>query len=100
MSFCQWSSVLGHQQGVSFAICASVLLDELVSESSNNKDSSLREEYQGNSSTSSSSSDITLLSVSDSSSSRSEISEVSSVDSTSIIDELLWQPYFMFLICP
>ena len=98
MSFCQWSSVLGHQQGVSFAICASVLLDELVSESSNNKDSSLREEYQGNSSNSSS--DITLLSVSDSSSSRSEISEVSSVDSTSIIDELLWQPYFMFLICP
>ena len=85
MSFCQWSSVLEHQQGINLAICASTLLDELVSESSGDEDSSLSE----GSSSNSSSSDSTLLSVSGSSGTRSEMSEVSSVDSTSIIDDLL-----------
>ena len=91
MSFCQWSSVLECQQGVSLAICASALLDELVSESSNNKDSSLSEKYQSNSSNSSSSSSSgnTMLLVSGSSGTRSEMFNVSSIDSTSIIDNLL-----------
>ena len=84
MSFCCWSSVLEHQQGVSLAICASALLDELVSKSSDNEDSSLDEEYRNKSS-----SDSSLLSVSNSSGSRSEMSEMSSVDSTSIIHDLL-----------
>ena len=90
MSFCQWSSVLKCQQGIHLAICASALLDELVSESSGDKDSSLSEGNSSNSSNSnSSSSDSTLLSVYGSSGTRSEMSEVSSVDSASIIDNLL-----------
>ena len=89
MSFRQWSSVLERQQGVSLAICASALLDDLVSESSNSEDSSLSEEYQSNSSTSSSSSGSTMTLVSGSSATRSEMSNVSSIDSTSIIDDLL-----------
>ena len=88
MSFCQWSSVLEHQQGINLAICASTLLDELVSESSGDEDSSLSEGNSSNSN-SSSSSDSTLLSVSGSSGIRSEMSEVSSIDSASIIDILL-----------
>ena len=88
MSFCSWSSVVERQQGVSLAICASALLDELVSTSSESEDSSLDEEYRSNSSNNSRS-NSTLLSVSGSSGSRSEMSEVSSVDSTSIIDDLL-----------
>ena len=87
MSFCQWSSVLEHQQGINLAICASTLLDELVSESSGDEDLSLSE---GNSSNSNNSrSDSTLSSVSGSSGTRSEMSEVSSIDSASIIDNLL-----------
>ena len=88
MSFCQWSSVLEHQQGINLAICASTLLDELVSESSGDEDSSLSEGNSSNSN-SSSSSDSTLPSVSGSSGTRSEMSEVSSIDSASIIDILL-----------
>ena len=76
------------QQGLHLALCASALLDELVSESSGDKDSSLSEGNSSNSSNSSSS-DSTLPSVSGSSGTRSEMSEVSSVDSTSIIDDLL-----------
>ena len=72
MSFHSWSSVLERQQGVSSAICASELLDELVSKRSDNKDSSLDEEYRSNNSTSSSS-NSTLMSISDSSGSRSEM---------------------------
>ena len=87
MSFCQWSSVLEHQQGINLAICASTLLDELVSESSGDEDSSLSEGNSSNSN-SSSSSDSTLPSVSGSSGTRSEMSEVSSEVSTSIIDDL------------
>ena len=92
MSFCCWSSSLERQQGVSLAICASILLDELTSLSSDNEDSSLDVEYRSSNSTSSSSSsstDSSLLSLSDSSGSRSEVPEVSSVASTSIIDDLL-----------
>ena len=85
MSFFQWSSVLEHQQGINLTICASALLDELISKSSGDEGSSLSE---GNSSNSRSS-DSTLSSVSGSSGTRSEISEVSSVDSTSIIHDLL-----------
>jgi hypothetical protein len=88
MLFSQWSSVLEHQQGIHLAICASALLDELVSKSSGDEDSSLSEGNSSNSS-SSSSSDSTLLSVSGSSGTRSEMSEVSSLDSTSIIENLL-----------
>ena len=69
-------------------MCASALLDELISESSDYEDSSLDEEYRSNSSNRSTN-NSTLLSVSDSSGSRSEMLEVSSVDSTSIIDDLL-----------
>ena len=65
-------------------MCASVLLDELVSESSNNEDSSSSDEYQSNSSSGS-----MMSLVSGSSSTRSEMSNVSSIDSTSIIDNLL-----------
>ena len=90
MSFCRWSSVLERQQGLHLALCASALLDELISESSGDEDSSLSEGNSSNSSNSnSSSSDSTLSSVSGSSGTRSEMSEVSSVDSTSIIDDLL-----------
>ena len=65
MSFCQWSSVLERQQGINLAIFTSALLDELVSESSGDEDSSLSEGISSNSSNSnSSSSDSTLLSVS------------------------------------
>ena len=85
MSFRRWSSVLECQQGINLAICAFALLDELVSESSGDEDSSLSE----GSSSNSSSSDITLSSVSGSSGTRSEMSEVSSIDSASIIDILL-----------
>jgi hypothetical protein len=85
MSYCRWSSVLERQQGINLALCASALLDEFISESSGNEDSSLSE---GNSSNSSSS-DSTLSSVSGSSGTRSEMSEVNSVDSASIIDNLL-----------
>ena len=92
MSFRRWSSVLECQQGLHLALCASALLDELISESSGDEDSSLSEGNSSNSSNSnsnSSSSDSTLSSVSGSSGTRSEMSEVSSVDSTSIIDDLL-----------
>ena len=93
MSFRRWSSVLECQQGINLAICAFALLDELVSESSGDEDSSLSEGNSSNSSNSSnsnsSSSDSTLLSVSGSSGTRSEMSEVSSIDSASIIDNLL-----------
>ena len=93
MLFHQWSSVLECQQSIHLAICASALLDELVSECSGDEDSSLSEGNSSNSSNSSnsnsSSSDSTLLSVSGSSGTRSEMSEVSCVDSTSIIDNLL-----------
>ena len=92
MSIPQWSSVLECQQGIILAICTSALLDELVSESSGDEDSSLSEGNSSNSSNSnsnSSSSDSTLLSVSGSSGTRSEMSEVSSIDSASIIDNLL-----------
>ena len=85
MSFRQWSSVLECQQGLHLALCASAFLDELISESSGDEDSSLSE----GSSSNSSSSDSTLLSVSGSSGTRSEMSEVSSIDSASIIDNLL-----------
>ena len=88
MSFHCWSSVLDCQQGVSLAICPYVLLDELVSKSSDYLDSSLDEECQSNSSTSSSS-DNTLPSVSDSSGLRSAMLGMSSVDSTSIIVDVL-----------
>ena len=88
MSFSRWSSVLECQQGINLAICASALLDELVSESSGDEDSSLSEGNSSNSSNSSSS-DSTLLSVSRSSGTSSEMSEVSSIDSASIIDNLL-----------
>ena len=54
MSFCQWSSVLGCQRGISFTLCASTLLDELVIESSGNEEFSLDEENSGNSSSSNS----------------------------------------------
>ena len=84
MSFHQWSSVLERQQGVSLAICASALLDELISYRSNNKDSSLSEEYQSNSSSGS-----MMLLVSGSSGTRSEMSNIRSIDSTSIIVDLL-----------
>ena len=57
------------------AICASASLDGLVSESSNNKDSSLSDKYQSNISTSSSS-NSNFFSVSDSSGSRFEMCEV------------------------
>ena len=89
MSFYQWTSVLERQQGVSLAIFPYALLDELISESSNNKDSSLSEEYQSNSSSGSSSSGSMMLPVSGSSGTRSEMSNVSSIDSTSNIDDLL-----------
>ena len=69
------------QQGINLALCSAELLDELVSKSSGDEDSSLSE---GNSSSVS-----TLLSAFGSSGTRSEMSEVSSVDSTSIIDKLL-----------
>jgi hypothetical protein len=85
MSFCQWSSVLEHQQCIHLAKGASALLDALISKSIVNEDYSLSE---GNSSNSSSS-DRTLLSASGSSGTRSEMSEVSSVDSASIIDDCL-----------
>ena len=85
MLFCQWSSVLECQQDIHLAICTSVSLDELISESSIDEDSSLSE---GNISNCSSSSGSTLLSLSGSSGTRSEMSEVSSVDSTSITDDL------------
>ena len=88
MLFRQWSSVLECQQGLHLALCASALLDELISESSGDEDSSLSEGNSSNSN-SSSSSDSTLLSVSGSSGTRSEMCEVSSVDSTFIIDNLL-----------
>ena len=79
MSFCRWSSVLECQQGINLAIRASALLDELVSESSGDEDSSLSEGNSSNSSNSnSSSSDSTLPSESGSSGTRSEMSEVSS----------------------
>jgi hypothetical protein len=81
MLLCQWRSVIECQQGINLALCSSALLDELVSKSSGDEDSSLSE---GNSSSVS-----TLLSVPGSSGIRSEMSEVSSVDSTSIIDNLL-----------
>ena len=88
MSFCQWSSVFERQQGLHLALCASALLDELISESSGGDDDSSLS--KGNSSNCSrSSSDSTLSPVSGSSGTRSEMSEVSSVDSTSIIDDLL-----------
>ena len=86
MLFCQWSSVLECQQSIHLAICASALLDKLISKSNGDEDSSLSE---GNNSNSSSSSDSTLSSVSCSCGSRSEMSEVSCVDSTSIINVLL-----------
>ena len=73
----------------SLAICTSALLDELVSKSSGDEDSSLSEGNSSNSSNSSSSTDSTLSSVSSSSGTRSEMSELSSVDSTSIINDLL-----------
>ena len=76
MSFHQWSSVLESQHGITLAICASALLDELVSKCSGDEDSSLSEENSSNSSTG----DSTLLSVSDSSGTRSKMSEVSSDD--------------------
>ena len=89
MSFRQWSSVLECQQGLHLALCASALLDELISESSGNEDSSLSEGNSSNHNSSSCDSDSTLSSVSGSSGTRSEMSEVSSVDSASIIDNLL-----------
>ena len=88
ISFCWCGSVLECQKGVSLAICASALLDELVSERRDNDDSSIDEEYRNTSSTSISS-DSTLLPVSDSSCTKSEMFEVSSVDSNSILDGLL-----------
>ena len=90
MSFRRWSSVLERQQGLHLALCASALLDELVSESSGDEDSSLSEGNSSNSSNSNSrSNDSTLSSVSGSSGTRSEKSEVRSVDSASKIDDLL-----------
>ena len=87
MSFCQWSSVLEYQQGLSFATCASAILDEFISKRSDNENSSLVEEYRSTNSTGGSS-NITLLSVTDSSGSRSEMLEVSIVALTSVIDNL------------
>ena len=81
MLSCQWRSVVECQQGINLALCSFALLDELVSKSSGDEDSSLSE---GNSSSVS-----TLLSVSGSSGTRFEMSEVSSINSTSIIDKIL-----------
>jgi hypothetical protein len=89
MYFCQWSHVLEHQQGISLAICASALLDAHVSESSDNKDSSLGKGNSRNSTSTSSRNSSTLSLISGCSGTRFEMFEVSSVDSASIIDNRL-----------
>ena len=78
---------LDDQQDISFAICTYVLLDEFVSKSSDDRDSSLGKDASSKSSTSeSSTSSLSLISCSSTKS--SEMFEVISGDSTFMTFEL------------
>jgi hypothetical protein len=82
MLFHQWSSILECQQDISIAMCASASLDEHVSESSGNEESSLGQEHCISNS---SSNDSILVLVSGPSGIMYEMSKVSSLGPTSII---------------
>ena len=83
MLFHQWSSILECQQDISIGMCSPASLDDHVSESSGNDESSLVQEHCISNSNSS---DSTLVLVSGPSGTRYEMSKVSSLGSTSIID--------------
>ena len=91
MLFCQWSSILECQYSISWAICVSELLDEIVGERSSNEEFTLHGENNDGSSGSgtNSSSESNLLSVSTSRGTRSEKSEVRSLHSMYRIVECL-----------
>ena len=87
MSFRRWSSVLERQQGLHLALCASALLDELISESSGDEDSSLSEGNSSNSSNSNSSSSDSTLSKSS--------TEAELVGISDALPQIIWFKHFL-----